>query len=32
MAGHLRTDLVADALANAIAARGPGSGVIFHSD
>ena len=32
MADHLRTELVADALANAIAARDPGPGVIFHSD
>jgi transposase InsO family protein len=32
MADHLRTDLVADALANAIAARNPDAGVIFHSD
>jgi len=29
---HLRTELVADALANAVAARDPGPGVIFHSD
>jgi transposase InsO family protein len=32
MADHLRTSLVADALANAIAARDPAPGVIFHSD
>jgi putative transposase len=32
MADHLRTELVADALANAVAARDPGPGVIFHSD
>ena len=32
LADHLRTELVADALANAVAARDPGSGVIFHSD
>jgi putative transposase len=32
LADHLRTELVADALANAIAARDPGAGVIFHSD
>jgi transposase InsO family protein len=32
MAGHLRTSLVTDALANAIAARDPAPGVIFHSD
>jgi transposase InsO family protein len=32
LAGHLRTELVADALANAVAARDPGPGVIFHSD
>jgi hypothetical protein len=32
MADHLRTSLVADALANAVAARDPDPGVIFHSD
>jgi transposase InsO family protein len=32
IADHLRTELVADALANAIAARYPDPGVIFHSD
>jgi transposase InsO family protein len=32
MAGHLRTELIADALANAVAARDPQPGVIFHSD
>jgi transposase InsO family protein len=32
MADHLRTSLVTDALANAIAARDPAPGVIFHSD
>jgi transposase InsO family protein len=32
LADHLRTELVADALANAAAARDPGPGVIFHSD
>jgi transposase InsO family protein len=32
MADHLRTELVADALANAVAARAPEPGVIFHSD
>lgn len=29
---HLRTELVSAALANAVAARGPGPGVIFHAD
>jgi transposase InsO family protein len=32
LADHLRTELVSDALANAVAARTPGPGVIFHSD
>ena len=32
MADHLRTELIADALSNAVAARDPGPGVIFHSD
>ena len=32
MADHLRTELVADALGNALAARDPDPGVIFHSD
>lgn len=32
LAGHLRTELIADALSNAVAARDPGPGVIFHSD
>lgn len=32
MADHLRTGLVSDALSNAVAARGPQPGVIFHSD
>jgi putative transposase len=32
MADHLRTELVSDALANAVAARGPDPGVVFHSD
>ena len=32
IADHLRTELPADALANAVAARYPDPGVIFHSD
>ena len=32
MADHLRTSLAADALGNAVAARDPDPGVIFHSD
>ena len=32
LADHLRTELVADALADAVAARDPEPGVIFHSD
>src|SRR6266496_6142910 len=32
LADHLRSELVSDALANALAARGPTPGVIFHSD
>ena len=32
MAEHLRTELIADALTNAVAARDPAVGVIFHSD
>jgi len=32
VAGHLRTELIAGALANAVAARDPDPGVIFHSD
>ena len=32
MADHLRTDLIADALSNAVAARDPDPGVVFHSD
>ena len=32
LADHLRTELVADALANAVAARDPEPVVIFHSD
>jgi transposase InsO family protein len=31
LAGHLRTELVGDALSNAVAARDPRPGVIFHS-
>jgi transposase InsO family protein len=32
LAEHLRTELVADALTNAVAARDPQPGVVFHSD
>ncbi len=32
LADHLRTELVSDALSNAVAARDPQPGVIFHSD
>jgi putative transposase len=32
LADHLRTELVADALSNAVAVRDPEPGVIFHSD
>ena len=32
MADHMRTELVADALGMAVAARRPGPGLIFHSD
>jgi putative transposase len=32
LADHLRTELVAGALGNAVAARDPAAGVIFHSD
>jgi transposase InsO family protein len=31
-ADHLRTELVADALSNAVATRDPKAGVVFHSD
>jgi transposase InsO family protein len=32
MADHLRTELISDALSNAIATRDPEPGVVFHSD
>jgi putative transposase len=32
LAEHLRTELVADALTNAVAARDPIPGVVFHAD
>jgi transposase InsO family protein len=32
LADHLRTELIADALSNAVAARDPEPGVVFHSD
>ena len=32
LADHLRTELISDALSNAVAARSPELGVIFHSD
>ena len=32
LADHLRTELVADALTNAVAARDPAPGAIFHPD
>jgi putative transposase len=31
-ADHMRTDLIAEALTNAVATRRPAPGVIFHSD
>ena len=32
LAEHLRTELIADALTNAVAARDPAPGVVFHAD
>ena len=32
LADHLRTEIIAGALSNAVAARGPEPGVVFHSD
>jgi transposase InsO family protein len=32
LAEHLRTELVADALTNAVAARDPAAGLVFHAD
>ena len=32
LAEQLRTELVADALTNAVAARDPAPGVVFHAD
>jgi putative transposase len=32
LADHLRTELISDALSNALAARDPEPGVVFHSD
>ena len=32
LADHLRTELVSDALSNAVTARSPQAGVVFHSD
>ena len=32
MADHLRTDLIAGALSNAVTCRNPNPGVVFHSD